>query len=224
MRCTKCGYISFDYLDNCKKCGMSLSSIRAELCPMERPPSNFFVWEWLGLGIGDSKVTEIPPSLSISQEVAPPLEISLEDQTEEIIITDEAVLELEDEEALELEPSMKELEKAGDLSIQLDQIVTPSEKEMSLEEGISFDIEKLSAEDVVKPEIAQEPEVIAVEDVGITEQQIETPAVMDAPSLELETAQPLEAKKPKAEKSEEEEEIDEALLSELDKILGDEKE
>jgi len=224
MRCTKCGYISFDYLDNCKKCGMSLSSIRAELCPMEKPPSNFFVWEWLGLGIGDSKVTEIPSSPGISQEVAPPLEISLEDQTEEIIITDEAVLELEGEEFLELEPSLKEPEKAVDLSIQLDQIVTPAEKEISLEEGIPFDMEDLSAEDIVKPEIEQEPEVVAIEDVGITEQQIETPAVMDTPSLELETAQSLEAKKPKSEKSEKEKDIDEDLLAELDKILGDEKE
>jgi hypothetical protein len=31
MKCPKCGYTSFDYLDECKKCGADISDIRALL-------------------------------------------------------------------------------------------------------------------------------------------------------------------------------------------------
>ncbi|SMC25214.1 hypothetical protein SAMN02746041_02250 [Desulfacinum hydrothermale DSM 13146] len=31
MKCTKCGFVSFDYLEACKKCGTDLSSVRQEL-------------------------------------------------------------------------------------------------------------------------------------------------------------------------------------------------
>ena len=31
MKCSKCGYVSFDYFDNCKKCGFELSEIKAKL-------------------------------------------------------------------------------------------------------------------------------------------------------------------------------------------------
>lgn len=31
MKCPKCGYTSFDYLDNCKKCGVDLSAVRGML-------------------------------------------------------------------------------------------------------------------------------------------------------------------------------------------------
>ncbi len=31
MKCPKCGYVSFDYLDQCKKCGQNLIELRKRL-------------------------------------------------------------------------------------------------------------------------------------------------------------------------------------------------
>ncbi|MFH1624271.1 MAG: hypothetical protein ABID54_03840, partial [Pseudomonadota bacterium] len=31
MKCPKCGYVSFDYLDNCKRCGANLLSSKKDL-------------------------------------------------------------------------------------------------------------------------------------------------------------------------------------------------
>lgn len=44
MKCSKCGYTSFDYLDNCNKCGFDLRDIRTQLqiiavSPEERAPA-----------------------------------------------------------------------------------------------------------------------------------------------------------------------------------------
>lgn len=38
MKCPKCGYTSFDYLETCKKCGTDLSDIRALLGVIAVPP------------------------------------------------------------------------------------------------------------------------------------------------------------------------------------------
>ncbi|MEJ5300117.1 MAG: hypothetical protein WHS38_03930 [Thermodesulforhabdaceae bacterium] len=214
MRCSKCGYISFDYLDNCKKCGASLSAIRSELCPFEAPPKDFFVWEWLGLGVGADQIAETIASPRVSQqiEMAVPLEISLEDQTEEIIIDDEAILEIESEGPVEAElPSSKEQEGlSGEISLELE---IPLEKqELVLEETK----ESLEVENLEMVALKEEP--------GITEKRPEMIEVGES----LDAVQPLEDKQPEIEVSareekEKEEEVDEILLDELDKILEEEK-
>ncbi|HAA03318.1 MAG TPA: hypothetical protein DCE18_08100 [Syntrophobacteraceae bacterium] len=38
MKCVKCGYISFDYLSVCKKCGVSLNQARSGLGFLESKP------------------------------------------------------------------------------------------------------------------------------------------------------------------------------------------
>ncbi len=37
MKCTKCGFISFDYLEKCRKCGADLAAVREELHLWEAP-------------------------------------------------------------------------------------------------------------------------------------------------------------------------------------------
>jgi hypothetical protein len=38
MRCSKCGYVSFDYLDRCKSCGDDLVPSKIKLNIYTRPP------------------------------------------------------------------------------------------------------------------------------------------------------------------------------------------
>ncbi len=44
MRCPKCGYISFDYVNNCEKCGKDLKEVASVLGPfiMENQGSSWF--------------------------------------------------------------------------------------------------------------------------------------------------------------------------------------
>lgn len=43
MKCPKCGYTSFDYLDACKKCGTDLSAVRAMLGVIAVAPDDMAV-------------------------------------------------------------------------------------------------------------------------------------------------------------------------------------
>jgi len=38
MRCTKCGYVSFDYFDRCKSCGEDLVPAKIKLNIYTKPP------------------------------------------------------------------------------------------------------------------------------------------------------------------------------------------
>lgn len=38
MRCAKCGYVSFDYLDRCKSCGDDLVPAKIKLNIYTKPP------------------------------------------------------------------------------------------------------------------------------------------------------------------------------------------
>jgi hypothetical protein len=58
MKCPKCGFTSFDYLDECKKCGVDISDVRSELgiiavSPDERAassPTGMMVDDSVGVG------------------------------------------------------------------------------------------------------------------------------------------------------------------------------
>lgn len=52
MRCSKCGYYSFDYLSQCKKCGIDLSKIRQDLGFMDVEPKLPFSLDALLAGGG----------------------------------------------------------------------------------------------------------------------------------------------------------------------------
>jgi hypothetical protein len=153
MRCPKCGFISFDYLDNCKKCGASLAQIRAELCPLEMPPTEFTIWGLLGVGTGDGKAAEPTLLVTPQSEEIPALEISLEDQTDEIILDDSDV-------TLELEPSLLESAEEAGASVDASEKfreqpeITLNFEEPILEESLEIDrgerVEAISLDEVPK--------------------------------------------------------------------------
>ncbi len=78
MKCPKCGYVSFDYLDTCKKCGNDLTSVRAILGLVPVIPNPPFLLSSLVGGEGvEAQPAETTPESSE--------EISLD--TEELDIT-----------------------------------------------------------------------------------------------------------------------------------------
>ena len=47
MKCPRCGYVSFEYLDECKKCGKSLEAFKSEHGFYGYPPKDLVVAEYL---------------------------------------------------------------------------------------------------------------------------------------------------------------------------------
>lgn len=67
MKCPKCGFVSFDYLDGCKSCGRKLSGVRQELNLSDLKPEVPFL---LGSLIEDTKddITSVEETLSLTLE------------------------------------------------------------------------------------------------------------------------------------------------------------
>jgi hypothetical protein len=65
MKCPKCGNVSFDHLDNCKKCSRDLSADRNELNLMDFRPEVPFL---LGSLVGEMQGGGVQQDLSFTQE------------------------------------------------------------------------------------------------------------------------------------------------------------
>jgi hypothetical protein len=65
MRCPKCGYVSFDHLNNCLKCSRDLSGCRTDLNLMDFRPEVPFL---LGSLVGEMEGGGAQQALSLTQE------------------------------------------------------------------------------------------------------------------------------------------------------------
>ena len=65
MRCPKCGYVSFDHLNNCMKCSRDLSGCRQDLNLMDFRPEVPFL---LGSLVGEMEGGGAQQALSLTQE------------------------------------------------------------------------------------------------------------------------------------------------------------
>jgi hypothetical protein len=54
MKCPKCGFTSFDYLDECKKCGVDISDVRSQLGIIAVSPDERAASSPTGMMAGDS--------------------------------------------------------------------------------------------------------------------------------------------------------------------------
>ena len=80
MRCPKCGYTSFPYLDRCRKCGQALAEARAVYGAYALPPTPLDLMTAYEAGQVDAAATASPeatstPSIDVSKldEIAPAL-------------------------------------------------------------------------------------------------------------------------------------------------------
>jgi hypothetical protein len=165
MRCPKCGYVSFDFLNNCPKCSRDLSSSREDLNLMDFRPQVPFL---LGSLVGEMEGGGAQQALSLTQETElelgglgmdepsasqgsidmGDLEIpSAENSSEEMSLSEIALDDLETIEA-------SALEKVGAEELQLDDLAETSSKDSGGAEedegflGLEFDSDEESFEDL----------------------------------------------------------------------------
>lgn len=107
MRCTKCGYITFDNLDSCPKCAVSLTEVSAQFHgSVFRAEVPFFLGSVVssGAALGGGGQAALDMELSMSQEELQQLDASLEDNIsldgDDMGGLDLAGLELPDEPAI----------------------------------------------------------------------------------------------------------------------------
>ena len=73
MRCPKCGSISFDYLENCSKCGQDLSKISAGLGGFAKPDTELI---WLNMNFKADGVKTEPEAPIVEQEAGNSVDLS----------------------------------------------------------------------------------------------------------------------------------------------------
>jgi len=154
MKCPKCNYVSFDYLDTCKKCGYDLAEYREErgIKVVKPEPMDIF-------GEKEKKDETLPESPEVS-------ETPVEDKARE-----------EEKEAIEIEPTLekgvesetkkeKEEESIQDKAIEPIELEEPTD-ELEIEKGVS---ETEKKEDLGGDEVTKEERIIELDDLeGDTE-------------------------------------------------------
>ena len=177
MRCPKCGYVSFDHLNNCMKCSRDLSGCRQDLNLIDFRPEVPFL---LGSLVGEMEGGGAQQTLSLTQETElelgglgmsePPasegsismgdLKIpSVDDSSDEMSLSEIALDDLETIEA-------SALGGAGGEELELDDLAELSPKDSSAAEedegflGLEFESDGESFEDLgdFEDEISLEPE------------------------------------------------------------------
>ncbi len=150
MKCPKCGYVSFEYLDECKKCGKSLEAFKSEHGFYGYPPKDLMVAEYL-----EEKVK--------AEEKATAEEISL-DRKEADTVDDEAKKIAADLEK-SAEPTTEEKE-TGEIKLILNEAEveetevpapTPAPtEEKDSEDEMSLELENIDADLGIDDEITLE--------------------------------------------------------------------
>ena len=180
MRCPKCGYVSFDHLNNCMKCSRDLSGCRQDLNLIDFRPEVPFL---LGSLVGEMEGGGAQQTLSLTQETElelgglgmsePPasegsismgdLKIpSVDDSSDEMSLSEIALDDLETIEA-------SALGGAGGEELELDDLAELSPKDSSAAEedegflGLEFESDGETFEDLgsFEDEISLEPEAPA---------------------------------------------------------------
>ena len=180
MRCPKCGYVSFDHLNNCMKCSRDLSGCRQDLNLMDFRPEVPFL---LGSLVGEMEGGGAQQALSLTQEtelelgglgMSEPsasegsismgdLEIPSEgDSSDEMSLSDIALDDLET-----IESSALGGADGGDLQLEDLAELSPQDSSITEEDegflGLEFESDGESFEDLggFEDEISLEPEAAA---------------------------------------------------------------
>lgn len=173
MRCSKCGYLSFDSLDTCKKCGRNLGDLAEKL---QGTSAEYETPFFLGptLGIAEEETDHAPEEEGVpGEEMDSTTEIFSEPEG----ISGEVAVEETDEEEIDFDALMEELpsadsedeDEAADIDMGEDEFaredVTGSVAEEEVE--IDFDTEESSGDTIsLEPETEEETEGndISIED------------------------------------------------------------
>ncbi len=151
MRCPKCGFISFDHLTSCAKCGKDIAEVASELqgtsIKLETPM--FLSAALAGYGDREGSFEEI----SMETEVEEGVDISMETEFEEGVD-----ISMEDEPVEQEAPEMAGTEADIDFSLEEDEAKTDSsffgEKVEEAGAPVSFDVDA-EVEEEARPKAAE---------------------------------------------------------------------
>ncbi|HKJ15425.1 MAG TPA: hypothetical protein VJ988_11275 [Desulfobulbales bacterium] len=164
MRCPKCGFISFDHLTSCTKCGKDIAEVASELqgtsIKLETPM--FLSAALAGYGDREGSFEEISMETEVEEGV---VDISMETEVEEgVDISMETEFEegvdisMEDEPVEQEAPEMAGTEADIDFSIEEDEAKTDSsffgEKVEEAGAPVSFDVDA-EVEEEARPKAAE---------------------------------------------------------------------
>lgn len=191
MKCPKCGFISFDYPDNCKRCGKELIDLKEKLNVLSVIPRTEGIDE-LPVEL-EVEVSEEQEMIDSSDFLVQPLQVELEEKPEVKEVDrgreDEEDLVLEELSEIEMkepEGSIEEVETHQDnnssgISIGLEDEVTtetgPQEEDIELS---SLEIESPKEEPPSPKKWENEIEAISLDssDVEVVEFEEEEPSSM----------------------------------------------
>ncbi|MGB3649117.1 MAG: hypothetical protein WA992_11375 [Desulfobulbales bacterium] len=152
MRCPKCGFISFDPLTSCKKCGKDIAEVASELqgtsIKLETPM--FLSAALAGYGDREGSFEEISMETEVEEGV---VDISMETEVEEGVD-----ISMEDEPVEQEAPEMAGTEADIDFSFEEDEAQTDSssfgEKVEEAGAPVSFDVD-VEVEEEARPKAAE---------------------------------------------------------------------
>jgi hypothetical protein len=152
MRCPKCGFISFDHLTSCTKCGKDIAEVASELqgtsIKLETPM--FLSAALAGYGDREGSFEEISMETEVEEGV---VDISMETEVEEGVD-----ISMEDEPVEQEAPEMAGTEADIDFSIEEDEAKTDSsffgEKVEEAGAPVSFDVDA-EVEEEARPKAAE---------------------------------------------------------------------
>jgi len=152
MRCPKCGFISFDHLTSCAKCGKDIAEVASELqgtsIKLETPM--FLSAALAGYGDREGSFEEISMETEVEEGV---VDISMETEVEEGVD-----ISMEDEPVEQEAPEMAGAEADIDFSFEEDEAQTDSssfgEKVEEAGAPVAFDVDA-EVEEEARPKAAE---------------------------------------------------------------------
>jgi hypothetical protein len=155
MKCSKCGYISFDYNQVCPKCNKEISGDQGKLnLPAFRPDPPSF----LGALTGEHNESQV--NLSIDSGSVMGGQDEEDADLEDSVVMESEEMSLDDEEDLDIS---LEAEDTGEFEEPAEDVITESVSDFDIEgddEEISLDMDDLSTEESESEEIAPMESVV----------------------------------------------------------------
>ena len=155
MKCSKCGYISFDYNQVCPKCNKEISADQGTLnLPSFRPDPPSL----LGALTGEHNESQVNLSIDSGSAMGGQDEEDIDFKDSVVMQSEEMSLDEEEDLDISLEP-----EDTGEFEEPAEEVITESVSDFDIEgddEEISLDMDDLSTEESESGEIApMEPAV-----------------------------------------------------------------
>jgi hypothetical protein len=182
MRCSKCGYISFDYNQVCPKCNKEISADQVKLnLPAFRPDPPSL------LGALTGEANESSVDMGIDADSAMGAQDDMDPDFEDSVVMDTSDMSLDDEEDIEMSLDAGDSEEFDAPGAEITESVSDFDTEDD-EEEISLDMDDLSTELSDSDEMAPLGPALEEEELGIEFDEAALDDSMDAVEIGTDVA------------------------------------